>query len=146
MGLQVEGLPGRSNCSWACGTNRIVLPSALQQGQGLPLLASHPSLAISGNNARAATGSAQLTFQIAFTARPAKAINARYPQTADSAASALNAVLPVTVESCRFCAASQGMIAAARMSNTTPKRLGRASTCPSSVRTEASATNTARTK
>src|SRR6266478_6089920 len=57
---------------------------------------------------------------IALTASPAKAIQDRYPHTADSAASALNAALPVAIESCRFCAASQGMIIAASPSRAIP--------------------------
>ncbi len=44
---------------------------------GLPFIASHPSCTISGNRTKAATGSAQLTLQIALTTRPAKAIRAR---------------------------------------------------------------------
>ena len=119
--------------------------SALQWQQGLPFHASHPSRMMSGNNASAATGSAQLTLQTAFTARPAKAIKARYPQTADSAASARNAALPVVIESCRFCAASQGMIIAASPSTAIPIRLGWASTCPNNVRTEVVTTNAAST-
>jgi hypothetical protein len=71
----------------------------INQQHGLPLLASHPSRTINGNSANAATGSTQLIFHIALTARPAKVISAKYPQTADSAASALNAALAVMFES-----------------------------------------------
>src|SRR5712692_7705597 len=49
----------------------------VQWQQGFPLLAFHPSRKISGSNAKAATGSAQLAFQTALTTRPAKAIKAR---------------------------------------------------------------------
>jgi hypothetical protein len=114
--------------------------------QGFPFIASHPSRTIKGKRASAANGSAHLIPQIALTTRPAKAIKAIYPQTADSAASPLNAALAVAAESCRFCFASQGMTAAASMSTTIPMGLERGSTCPSRAKTEVRATNAPRTK
>jgi hypothetical protein len=50
------------------------LTNCQQHSQGLPLRACQPSLMTSGNRHRAATGSAQLTPQKAFAARPASAM------------------------------------------------------------------------
>jgi len=65
---------------------------------------------------RAATGSVHFTCQIALIASPAKAISERQAHSADRAASALNAALPVAPDSCRFSFASHGMTAAATAS------------------------------
>ena len=124
----------------------VCIPFTHALQQGLPFIACKPSCAIKGIRASAARGSAQVTLQIALTARPAKAIKARYPQTADSAASARNAALAVAAESCRFCLASVGIKTAARINRPIPIGLGLASMCPSSVRTETRATNATRTK
>src|ERR1700687_547492 len=51
---------------------------------GSPFIASHPSRTIRGKRVNAAIGSAHVTLQIALMTNPAKAINARYPQTEDS--------------------------------------------------------------
>ena len=131
---------------WTVGQLIRHLPVSSQQEHGLPFIASHPSRTIRGNSTNAATASAQLTFQTALMARPAKAINARYPHTADSAASALNAALPVATKSSLFCFASQGITTAARMSITIPTGLGRTSLYLSSVAAEAKATNAASAK
>ena len=68
---------------------------------------------MSGRIATAAIGSAHFTCQIALIAGPAKAMSERYAHTADWAASALSAALPVTPDSRRFSFASYGMTVAA---------------------------------
>ena len=52
-------------------------------------------------------GSAQVTPQKAFATRPARAMMDKYPQSADSAASALSAALAVNADSWRFCQREQ---------------------------------------
>ena len=58
-----------------CGERTQFVQTTTQHG--LPFIASHPSCTIKGNRDSAVTGSAQPTFQIALTARPARAIKAR---------------------------------------------------------------------
>jgi len=74
--------------------------------------------------ARAAAGSVHGICQSVFTPTPSKATTARYAHTADSAASALSAALPVTVDSFRFARASSGITVAAKRSMTIPAILG----------------------
>ena len=93
-----------------------------QHPQGLPRIASRPSQTTSGTIANAATESAHATRQTAFTTNPTKAIRERYPHSADSAASALRAALPVTVESRRFSLASRGMHTAAAIRMAIPEK------------------------
>src|ERR1700694_1660519 len=90
----------------SCGSDQ-------QQPQDLPCIASRPSQRMSGTTTNAAIGSAHFTCQIVLIASPAKAISERYAHSADCAASALNAALPVAPDSRLFSFASHGMTAAA---------------------------------
>ena len=118
--------------------------SGQQQPHALPRKASRPSQKTSGTIARAATGSAHATCQTAFTSSPTKAIMERYPHSADSAASALRAALPVTADSRRFSLASRGMHAAAAIRMAIPRSVGLGSLCPSRAVTEVATTQAAR--
>jgi hypothetical protein len=55
-----------------------------------------------GMRHKAATGSAHFIPKAALTDSPARAIQAMQPQTADSAASALNAALEAVTDNFRF--------------------------------------------
>lgn len=82
--------------------------------------------------------------QTAFVSSPNKAIKERYPQKADSAASALRAALPVSVDNRRFVLASNGMNTAAVIKTAIPKNVGFGSLYPFSAMTEAASTQAAR--
>src|SRR4029077_13420310 len=107
--------------------------SAQQQPQAWRRIALWPSMTINGVTARAATGSAHGTCQMALTPIPTKAITEKYAHNAASAASALRDALPVTADSLRFSQANQGMIAAAAIRTAIPKLLGRGSLYPRKV-------------
>jgi hypothetical protein len=104
-----------------------------QQSRGLPLRACQPSLITSGIRHRAARGSAQVIPQKACATRPARAMIDKYPQSADSTASALSAALAVKADSRCFCYASSGIPTAATINTTIPRTLGLTSPCPSSA-------------
>src|SRR5580692_7794971 len=107
-------------------------------------MASQASRKMSGVRAKAATASAQDLPQIAFATKPASAIQAMYPQRADSTASAFNAALEVTAASFRFSLASQGIATAAAAKIVIPRRLRCASRYPNRFRAEVNTTNAAR--
>ena len=111
-----------------------------QQSQGFPLRACQPSRATSGMRHSAATGSAHVIPQKAFSTRPASAMIDKYPHSADSAASALKAALAVAVDNLRFCCASRGITTAATLNTAIPSRLGFTSRWPSSANAATSAT------
>src|SRR6267378_4307114 len=83
-----------------------------------------------GVSATAATGSAHDLPQMAFTAKPASAIQAIYAHREDSAASAFRAALDVMAANCRFRPASQGITTAAANKIPIPTRLRCASRYP----------------
>ena len=87
-------------------------------------MASRPSQTMSGKITEAENGSAHFTCQTVLIAIPAKAISERYPHSADSAASALRAALPVTADSRRFSFASHGMTVAAATKIAIPRTVG----------------------
>ena len=61
--------------------------------------------------------------QTAFTVKPSKATNAKYPHKLDWTASALSAALPVTADRHRFSWASRGMTIIAATNTAIPKKL-----------------------
>src|SRR6266446_8172041 len=99
-----------------------------------------------GVRARAAIGSAHGLFQMAFTTSPTRAIQAMYPQRADSAASDFKAALEVTTANFRFRLASQGIITAAASRIPIPTRLRWASRYPKKVKIEVTTTKPASAK
>ncbi len=83
--------------------------------------------------------------QSAFATKPASAMIDKYPQRADSAASALSAALAVTTDSLRFCRASKGMPMAATINTEIPMMLDLGSRWPSRANVAMSATLAANT-
>src|SRR5580704_12421754 len=90
-------------------------------------MACHPSLTTNGRRVSAATGSAHQIPKSALATSPASAIHARYPQSEDSAASALREALDSLAAKFRFRLASHGMPKAATTNNAMPTRLVRGS-------------------
>ena len=98
----------------------------------------------SGTIAKATAESANVTRQTAFTTSPAKAIRERYPHSADSAASALRAVLPVRGLTAAFSPCEQRHKHGCCYQNGDPQKGWLGLLYPDNAMTEAATTQAAR--